>query len=301
MWWSDGSCYEGDWDRDLPNGYGLESYADGSFYAGSFKADERNGWGIYSSEERSTFAGDWVEGVLQGLAIIGVEGARARHASLNDSLSSRADVGGHVVFPLTVENGQLLSNPDTGVEEVDEILLHVVEKSLSITVGLTDKAVADARQKVMKHRQRHKGAPIPPSPTTKIVFVSTTPSYGYGGSVRAAAAVSGSAVAAPNAAASSVAAAAASNKTHRNVEPVDLIASSTASAGSASTPKSAYEAPNTHGGMEPEDMNPLKDLYTRLAAQAKQGISPLSGARREFGNSITRPRLGFREGVLRDS
>ena len=65
---SDGSYYEGEFDRGEINGHGLRYFATtGNFYCGEFSAGELNGEGVMTYADGSTYEGAWAHNRREGL------------------------------------------------------------------------------------------------------------------------------------------------------------------------------------------------------------------------------------------
>ncbi|MCQ8260872.1 hypothetical protein NF418_05155 [Streptococcus suis] len=57
--WSDGSIYEGNFDRGLRSGWGKMTYADGRVYDGDWRADQRSGQGVLVWTNGAKYEGSW--------------------------------------------------------------------------------------------------------------------------------------------------------------------------------------------------------------------------------------------------
>jgi hypothetical protein len=55
--------YEGDYENDKKNGYGVFTWASGNIYRGQYKEDERHGEGEMCWTDGSRYVGEWFHGI----------------------------------------------------------------------------------------------------------------------------------------------------------------------------------------------------------------------------------------------
>ena len=60
------SIFEGDFDKNQFNGYGIELYEDGSTYYGKYENNEKSGIGTYDWGDGSQYQGEWKNGLPDG-------------------------------------------------------------------------------------------------------------------------------------------------------------------------------------------------------------------------------------------
>ncbi|MGE0930230.1 MORN repeat-containing protein [Peijinzhouia sedimentorum] len=68
--WTDGSTYEGFWEKNMRNGTGTQEWKDGELYEGAYKNDKREGFGIYTWSNGEQYKGDWKNDIRHGKGII---------------------------------------------------------------------------------------------------------------------------------------------------------------------------------------------------------------------------------------
>jgi hypothetical protein len=65
---NDQACnqYEGDYESDLKEGYGVYKWKSGNIYKGSYQADIRHGYGEMYWTDNSAYKGMWCKGIQHG-------------------------------------------------------------------------------------------------------------------------------------------------------------------------------------------------------------------------------------------
>ena len=58
--------YEGAYENDKKNGYGVFNWESGNVYKGNYKDDERDGYGEMFWTDGHRYQGDWVKGIQHG-------------------------------------------------------------------------------------------------------------------------------------------------------------------------------------------------------------------------------------------
>ena len=57
------NSYEGDYQNDRKQGYGIFQWASGNIYKGEYREDERDGYGEMYWTDGSSYQGEWVKGI----------------------------------------------------------------------------------------------------------------------------------------------------------------------------------------------------------------------------------------------
>ena len=65
-YYSDGDKYDGNWENNVANGYGVYTFSDGEKYEGSWKDDKKHGHGIYSFASGGKLEGNWQDDKKRG-------------------------------------------------------------------------------------------------------------------------------------------------------------------------------------------------------------------------------------------
>ena len=63
------AIFEGEFDKNKFNGYGIENFEDGSTYYGQYKNNEKSGIGTYAWSDGSNYQGEWINGLPNGTGI----------------------------------------------------------------------------------------------------------------------------------------------------------------------------------------------------------------------------------------
>ena len=63
------AIFEGEFDKNKFNGYGIEIFEDGSTYYGQYKNNEKSGIGTYAWSDGSNYQGEWINGLPNGTGI----------------------------------------------------------------------------------------------------------------------------------------------------------------------------------------------------------------------------------------
>ena len=63
------AIYEGEFDKNKFNGFGIENFEDGSTYYGQYKNNEKSGIGTYAWSDGSNYQGEWINGQPNGTGI----------------------------------------------------------------------------------------------------------------------------------------------------------------------------------------------------------------------------------------
>ena len=62
-----GPIYEGHFNKNKPDGEGVETWPDGSIYEGRFKAGKKHGKGYYKWHQGCTYTGEWLDNMIHGV------------------------------------------------------------------------------------------------------------------------------------------------------------------------------------------------------------------------------------------
>jgi len=89
--WTDGSTYEGFWEKNLRNGTGTQEWKDGELYEGAYVNDKRDGFGIYTWSNGEQYKGGWKNDIRHGKGVIFDKNGKAIQAGEyeNDKLKKR--------------------------------------------------------------------------------------------------------------------------------------------------------------------------------------------------------------------
>merc|ERR1712019_52483 len=60
--WSDGSSYDGEYVKDIKQGYGVFHWPDGRCYAGQWEDGKMHGIGTYTTAGGEQYSGNWSKG-----------------------------------------------------------------------------------------------------------------------------------------------------------------------------------------------------------------------------------------------
>ncbi len=125
MDFKDKGVYQGDWDMGQVEGYGIYTYPNQNVFSGKFRKNKRDGFGKFEIG-RYGLEGEWKVDLLEGEALLGIEGKKRRGVYKNGKLISGFGI---LFFPDGKRYiGEALNGKRNGIGQMENERGEVLEK-----------------------------------------------------------------------------------------------------------------------------------------------------------------------------